>query len=127
MTLRIVGAGLGRTGTKSLQAALERLTGGRCYHMNQATQRPQDTAVWASALAGGAADWRTFLDGYDAVVDWPAASFWRELAAAFPAAPVLLSRRASGERWWTSFSATILPQLHSEIRRATPPGRLAAR
>ena len=29
MSLRIVGAGLGRTGTASLKLALERLTGGR--------------------------------------------------------------------------------------------------
>ena len=33
MALQVIGAGLGRTGTSSLKAALELLLGGRCYHM----------------------------------------------------------------------------------------------
>ena len=33
MALRVVGAGLGRTGTHSLKLALEQLLGGPCYHM----------------------------------------------------------------------------------------------
>ena len=33
MTLRVIGAGIGRTGTMSLKLALERLLGGPCYHM----------------------------------------------------------------------------------------------
>ena len=33
MTLRVVGAGLGRTGTTSLKEALGLLLGGPCYHM----------------------------------------------------------------------------------------------
>ena len=34
------------------------------------------------------------LSGYDAIVDWPGASFWRELSAAFPDAITLLSTRS---------------------------------
>ena len=37
--LKVVGAGLGRTGTNSLKLALEQLLGGRCYHMFELTQR----------------------------------------------------------------------------------------
>jgi len=33
MTLKVIGAGYGRTGTKSLQDALEMLGLGPCYHM----------------------------------------------------------------------------------------------
>ena len=33
MTIQLVGAGLGRTGTLSLKLALERLLGGTCHHM----------------------------------------------------------------------------------------------
>ena len=33
MSLQIVGAGLGRTGTNSLKLALEQLLGVPCYHM----------------------------------------------------------------------------------------------
>ena len=35
VSLRVVGAGLGRTGTNSLKLALERLLGGPCYHMSR--------------------------------------------------------------------------------------------
>jgi hypothetical protein len=47
------------------------------------------------------------MDGYAASVDWPAAAFWRELAAANPDAIVLLSTRSSSEAWWKSASETI--------------------
>jgi Sulfotransferase domain len=115
MTLRIVGAGLGRTGTSSLKHALERLTGGSCYHMVELFGRPQDTAVWQAAVDGEEVDWVSFFDGWDAVVDWPACTFWREIAAAHPDAVVLLSTRESSEKWWQSMSATILPNLASEV------------
>jgi len=46
MTLRIIGAGLPRTGTASLQVALELLLDGRCYHMLEVFERPADVAVW---------------------------------------------------------------------------------
>jgi Sulfotransferase domain len=113
--LRVVGAGLGRTGTNSLKLALERLTGGRCYHMIETFDRPADTSVWHAALHGEAPDWRTFLGEYDAVVDWPACAFWRQLAAANPDAVVLLSMRQSAEQWWASAQPTIFTQI------STPP------
>jgi hypothetical protein len=107
MTLRVVGAGLGRTGTLSLKAALEQLLGGRCYHMFETMDRPDDGLVWTDAAQGRMPDWGAFLAGYVATVDWPACSFWRELADANPDALVLLSVRASAEEWWTSASGTI--------------------
>lgn len=117
MALQVVGAGLGRTGTHSLKHALERLLGGRCYHMAETFGRPDDIAVWAAAVAGDPPDWHEFLREYDATVDWPAAAFWRELAEANPEAVVLLSTRSSAAAWWKSAHATIF-----EIgRRPLPP------
>ena len=118
MSLRIVGAGLGRTGTASLQLALERLTGGRCYHMRETFERPEHSAVWQAAVDGEPVDWTAFLGEWSATVDWPACTFWREIAAANPGAPVLLSVRQSPEQWWGSFSQTIVKQLHKPV----PPG-----
>ena len=46
VSLRVVGAGLGRTGTNSLKLALERLLGGPCYHMVEVIERPDDVPVW---------------------------------------------------------------------------------
>ena len=41
MALRVVGAGLGRTGTNSLKVALERLLGLPCYHMMEVFTHPE--------------------------------------------------------------------------------------
>jgi hypothetical protein len=107
VALQVVGAGLGRTGTESLKHGLERLLGGPCYHMFEIVAgRPDDIPVWLAAARGEFPVWNDFLADYRAAVDWPAASFWRELSAANPEAIVLLSVRDVDE-WWTSVSNTI--------------------
>jgi hypothetical protein len=111
MTLQVVGAGVGRTGTLSLKTALEALLGGRCYHMLETFGRPDDLPVWEAAALGDSPDWRDFLADYDAAVDWPASAFWRELAEAFPHAIVLLSTRSSTDAWWTSATNTIFDRM----------------
>src|ERR1700681_1618818 len=106
MTLQVVGAGLGRTGTHSLKVALEQLLGGPCYHMMEVFGRPDDIPVWHAAVNGDMPDWSEFLSEYRAAVDWPAAAFWREISAANPDAVVLLSSRDT-DGWWTSADNTI--------------------
>jgi hypothetical protein len=106
VSLRVVGAGLGRTGTNSLQLALQQLLDGPCYHMVEVFGRPDDIPVWHRAAEGSMPDWSEFLADYRATVDWPAASFWREIHAAAPEALVLLSVRDT-EGWWKSASETI--------------------
>src|ERR1700688_1959168 len=78
--LRVVGAGVGRTGTLSLKGALELVLGGSCYHMMEVFSRPDDVAMWTSAATGGDVDWTTALEGYTATTDFPACLFWRELS-----------------------------------------------
>jgi hypothetical protein len=112
MTLRVVGAGLGRTGTHSLKLALEQLLGGPCYHMLEVLEHPEYVPYWDAALAGEPVDWNQVMDGYVAAVDWPASAFWRELSAAFPDAIVLLSTRSSTDAWWKSANATIMEAMH---------------
>lgn len=124
MTLKVVGAGLGRTGTNSLKLALEELLGEPCYHMFELTQRPQDAAAWESAIAGEPVDWQELLSEYSATVDWPAAAFWQEIYAANPEAVVLLSSRDSAETWWASMERTII----AALRQAPPdPDRARGR
>lgn len=102
----MVGAGLGRTGTMSLKAALEQLLGGRCYHMLE-VREPDQIDVWTRIAQGETQLLEGIMGGYSATVDWPAASFWQELAEANPGAPILLSTRSSAEEWWRSASSTI--------------------
>jgi hypothetical protein len=104
--LKIIGAGLGRTGTTSLKLALEELLGGPCYHMFEVRERPQDPDVWGDAYKSRLPRWQSFFEGYQATVDWPSAPFWRELSEAFPDATILLSVR-DVDAWWKSVSSTI--------------------
>lgn len=121
MTLRVVGAGLGRTGTASLQLALQQLLDGRCYHMGETFGRPDDVPVWHAAVNGTSPDWDDFLAEYVATVDWPACAFWRELADANPDAVVLLSTRSSAAAWWKSAHDTIFQVSKREIPPDAPP------
>ena len=107
MTVRVVGAGLGRTGTASLRKALEVLLEGPCYHMFEVRDDPVRIETWRRAATGEPTDWNAVFDGYVAVVDWPAAAFWREIADAFPDAVILHSTRADTETWQQSAANTI--------------------
>lgn len=104
--LKVIGAGFGRTGTLSLKAALERLLGGRCYHMAEVYAHRDHAPAWTAAVRGDVSGASAILEDYAATVDWPACELWSELAAAHPDAKVLLSTRPT-ERWWSSYEATI--------------------
>ena len=106
MPLKVIGAGVGRTGTYSLKLAINQLGLGPCHHMeevlfNMLVQVP----LWAAA-ADGHADWDAIYRGYQSAVDWPTAGFFCELRATYPAAKFVLTVR-SPESWTQSFSETI--------------------
>ena len=73
--MKVIGAGLGRTGTASLQSALEELGFGPCYHMYEVFANPGHADFWRAAWRGEPADWDGVLGSYEATVDWPACSF----------------------------------------------------
>jgi hypothetical protein len=113
--LRVIGAGLGRTGTNSLQIALAQLLGAPCYHMTEVFGRPDDIPKWHAAAEGTMPDWFALFSGYAAAVDWPTAAFWRELSGAYPEALILLSTR-DADSWWKSASETIF-----QVAQREPP------
>jgi Sulfotransferase domain len=119
MTLAVVGAGVGRTGTNSLKLALEQLLGGRCHHMFEMISDPAQIPGWTAALQEKPTDWQALLSGYVAQVDWPGASFWPELSEANPDALVILSVR-SPESWLESASNTIFQVLNNAPTPLTP-------
>jgi hypothetical protein len=117
MALRVIGAGIGRTGTNSLKVALEMLLGGPCYHMFELLRKLDDVPAWDAAADGLPVDWHALMAGWVAGVDWPVSAFWPELSIAFPDAKILLSMRDS-EAWWTSASATINQDVPKEANDA---------
>lgn len=106
MTIEVIGAGFGRTGTLSLKFAIEALGLDKCYHMMEVMRNESHAAQWRKAARGEAVDWDALFTGYRATVDWPSASFWRELRAVYPEAKVILTLRDS-QQWYTSVMNTI--------------------
>jgi hypothetical protein len=86
--------------------------------MAEVFKRPQDVAVWNAAIKGEPIDWRALFADYAAVVDWPAAAFWPQIAEVFPDAIILLSVR-DADGWWKSASGTIFS---IGLRKARPDG-----
>ena len=100
--MQVIGAGFGRTGTMSMQAALQ-ILGYRCYHMKEITEDPTHLERWHEHVAGRAAmDWQDLFQNYQATVDFPACIYYRELLAEFPDAKVVLNLREP-DRWFDSF------------------------
>jgi hypothetical protein len=124
-TLEVIGAGLGRTGTLSLHAALERLGFAPCEHMTNCFAHPERFALWLEVVrrkrAGEPIDWRPLFSGYRATVDWPGAYFWRELIGAHPEVKVILTVR-DPERWYDSARDTIYAA--TQARTATLVARV---
>ena len=105
MTLKVVGTGLGRTGTKSMQTALNTLGFGPCHHMIEVFKQPESMALWVEASAGKPV-WDQIFKDYQSVVDYPGAAYWREITAYYPDAKVLHTVR-DPEKWFESTQATI--------------------
>ncbi|HUZ13574.1 MAG TPA: sulfotransferase [Caulobacteraceae bacterium] len=105
MTLKIVGTGLGRTGTKSMQTALNMLGFGPCHHMIEVFRHPESMALWVEAAAGRP-DWDLIFKDYRSVVDYPGAAHWRAIADHYPSAKVLHTVR-DPDKWFESTQATI--------------------
>ncbi|MCA9710624.1 MAG: sulfotransferase family protein [Myxococcales bacterium] len=123
MTLRVIGAGFGRTGTMSLKVALERLLGGRCYHMKEVFESPGHPDLWARKARGEDIDFDALFRGYVATVDWPSTRYYAELAERYPEALVVLTQRDPG-RWYESTRETIFDI--SKAMRSPPMTWLAA-
>lgn len=109
MALRVIGAGLGRTGTLSLKLALEYLGFMPCHHMVEFfAAMPTQLPLWLDAI-DGKPDWDVVFDGFQACVDYPACHHWRALADHYPDAKIILSVR-DPESWYKSCSSTIFSE-----------------
>ena len=78
----VIGAGLPRTGTVSLKAALSILLDGACYHLaNVAASQEVDLLHWEKSITGHIrkSEWINFFEGrgFRAGVDFPVALFYK--------------------------------------------------
>jgi Sulfotransferase domain len=98
----------------SMKLALEQLGVGRCYHMAELIADLSRLPFWLRA-AEGAPDWEAVFAGFTASVDYPGCTYWRELAAFYPDAKVLLTIRDPDD-WFDSTQATIFsPPMRARI------------
>jgi hypothetical protein len=126
MPLALIGAGQGRTGTKSLQSALEELGFGPCYHGGDQVYayRSPGWQLWLRALKGEPVSWDEVFGTYRATVDSPGCLFYRELAAKYPSAKVILTVR-DPDSWFDSIHATFLsPQAIQYFKETMGPEEL---
>ncbi len=124
MTIKVVGAGFGRTGTLSLKSALEKLGFDKCYHMFEVHQNEGHVEEWRALARGESVDWDALFVGYQASVDWPSSTYWKEQLDHYPQAKVILSRR-DPESWYDSVMNTIYPTSLAAREANEPQARAA--
>jgi hypothetical protein len=103
MSLKVIGAGFGRTGTRSLKEALEILGFAPCHHMVEVFMHPEQVPLWDKAALGQMTDWDELFANYESACDWPSCYF-------YPDAKVILSLR-DPKSWYKSVAATIMPAM----------------
>ena len=123
MSIKVIGAGFGRTGTLSLKFALEQLGFKSCYHMMEVGNNEGHTRMWIDAHNGQLPNWEQAFVGYQATVDWPSCNFWREQRDAFPQAKVILSRR-DPDKWYQSVMNTIWKYSKMNSENPDPAAKL---
>jgi hypothetical protein len=107
MPLKVIGAGMGRTGTMSLKLALERIGFGPCYHGSDLGSNPHHWPLWQSAIDGQLPDFEVIFKDYASVADAPGWYFFRQLSGRYPDAKVILTIR-DANAWFGSTQATVL-------------------
>jgi Sulfotransferase domain len=125
--MKLIGAGLPRTGTLSQKVGLEMLGFGPCYHMVNVLADLDQAELWQQALDGNP-DWDGIFDGFQSCVDWPGTFFYKELADHYPDAKVLLSVRdpngwvkSMRDTIWGIFYGDMLIRDLSEARERVDP------
>jgi len=95
--LLVIGAGISRSGTLSMRAALEQLLEGPCYHgVIPLIQQRKHASLWEEAINNGELSGSAhcqLLTGYKSGVDFPFNLFWEQLIELHPTAKVVLNVR----------------------------------
>lgn len=119
MALKVIGAGQSRTGTLSLKFALEHLGFGPCCHAAELLSRMSEQFPLWMRVVQGMPDWDAVFDGFLSTVDFPTNKYWRDLAAYFPDAKVILSTR-DAESWFDSLQRSVMSPEAREKSEQSP-------
>ena len=106
MSLKIIGAGLPRTGTNTLKQSLEQLGLKHVYHMKELLVNPDRLYLWKRLDETGDTDWDALYAGYDGTVDFPGYPWYKEHMKKYPDAKVILTVR-DFEDWYKSVDSTV--------------------
>lgn len=106
MSIKVIGAGLPRTGTNTLKASLEKLGYTKTYHMKELLVNPKTLHYWTTLKSTGSTDWDGLYNGFQATVDFPGYPWYKEHMKQYPDAKVVLTVRPF-ENWYTSIQSTI--------------------
>ena len=93
--MEVICAGWGRTGTRSLKYALERLVGQPSYHMQNILLNKKDAQLWHNLIFKDQQnmDWEKIYKGYGACLDFPSCNYYKELMKYYPNSKVILTTR----------------------------------
>lgn len=111
--MQLLCLGLGRTGTSSLERALEILGYNDIYNLESVTTA-RDVDLWMKAMDAkykgkgpfGRKEWDQLLGHYSVVKSLPSTPFAAELVEAYPEAQVILTTRDT-EGWYESYRKTV--------------------
>ncbi|CAO3629769.1 unnamed protein product [Mucor hiemalis] len=122
--IKVIGASLGRSGTDSRRVALDML-GFKTHHTTCFYQNPNLSIkkFYEAALDQEHADWDYVYEGFDAVVDWMGASFYKSLLLSkYPDAKVLLTVRSVDS--WYKFVGNTLTRVNVELATDDPENHI---
>lgn len=102
--LQVIGAGLPRAATSSMQAAFEILGFGPCMHMAEILPHPSRLRLFINALrekndAARKKMVRQLIHGHRSICDLPVVYFTPDLMDEYPDAKIILNQRPDAKLW----------------------------
>jgi len=104
--MKVICAGWGRTGTRSLKYALQTLLEAPSYHMQNILLNKKDAKLWNNIIfkKNKVINWDQIYNGYGACLDFPSCNYYKELMEEYPDAKVILTVR-DADSWMKSWNA----------------------
>ena len=113
--MKVICAGWGRTGTRSLKYALQTLLNAPSYHMQNILLNKRDAKLWYNIIfkKPEKINWDAIFHGYEACLDFPSCNYYKELMKKYPNAKVILTIR--DENNWIKSWNTLNDQIIKSI------------